>query len=118
LTTNNPTLWVKIKNVLTLQCFMKTIQYLLMLILALSAFTCVNKTDKAGNDLQNRELESPDSGMAEIYFDSEQDLGAFLESGLYESSGMQKDEENFADLKVDLVLVTAEEYVVAERPQK
>ena len=62
--------------------------------------------------------ESPFDGMAEIYFDSEQDLGAFLESGLYESSGMQKDEENFADLKVDLVLVTAEEYVVAERPQK
>ncbi len=62
--------------------------------------------------------ESPFDGMAEIYYDSFQDLQASQKSGLYVSSGMQKDEENFADLTTDLTLVLAEEYVVAEKTKE
>ena len=57
--------------------------------------------------------EPPFDGMAEIYFDSVEDLQALVSSHIPEM--MREDERNFIDLSGEIVRVVMEEYTMGER---
>ncbi|OGQ79232.1 MAG: hypothetical protein A3G40_01660 [Deltaproteobacteria bacterium RIFCSPLOWO2_12_FULL_57_22] len=62
--------------------------------------------------------ELPFDGLAEIYFDSVEDMKVFYESEIHKTGVMRKDEENFVDMAADPIRVVTEEYVVAEKTEK
>ena len=78
--TNWISLWVKIKIVFTLHCFMKTTRHILLLIMALSVLGCSGKSDNGANGSQTGDLEGNTSGVADIVFDhTEHDFGKINE---------------------------------------
>jgi uncharacterized protein (TIGR02118 family) len=61
--------------------------------------------------------ELPFDGLAELYFDSVDDMQAFYASEFHKTGVMRKDEENFVDMTADPIRVVTEEYVAAEKPR-
>jgi len=69
-------LWVKIKIVFTLHCFMQTTRYILLLIIALSVSGCGGNSDKGATRLHQGDPEGEASNVTEIAFDhTEHDFG-------------------------------------------
>jgi len=62
--------------------------------------------------------ELPFDGLAEIYFDSAEDMQAFYQSDFHKTGVMRKDELNFVDMDADPVRVVTEEFVVGEKPNR
>lgn len=61
--------------------------------------------------------ELPFDGLAEIYFDSVEDMNVFYASEIHKTGVMRKDEVNFVEMTADPVRVVTEEFVVAEKPR-
>lgn len=57
--------------------------------------------------------ELPFDGIAELYFDSVEDMRATMASHI--PAMMRKDEENFVDMSAEVIRVVTEEYLIAEK---
>ena len=67
--TNWISLWVEIKIIFTLHCFMKITRHILLLIMTLSVLGCGGRSDNGEIETQPGELEGTTAGVAEINFD-------------------------------------------------
>jgi len=78
--TNWVSLWVEIKIIFTLHCFMPTKRYILLLIIALSLLGCGGNSDGVATRLNEVNTDEESSNVTEIAFEhTEHDFGRIQE---------------------------------------